>query len=244
MRPCAFAGQGLVEHSIGSVNWMDRAFDLSYFSVVANRVNRLTQGIEAPVDKWWTHELTAILTVLHDVGKAGEGFQSQFDDGCGSQRSSFKLHEIVSAVFLYRNQVKVAGEELRGIRKFWAVMTVINHLNAMRGLHTLNDAQLATLRDKLKLSKYGNTLLQELSNRGFDVGHMRAGDYTIADVQDMVQWLRGLSTRSEGKLYVLFLAPLMIGDNLDSSVARERDETSVLKRRFVRRLMEVVVNDS
>ncbi|BCU69801.1 CRISPR-associated endonuclease Cas3'' [Stygiolobus caldivivus] len=218
-KPCAFTNQGLAEHSKGSLEWAKKVLSDSYFRVTKRRLEKF--GVEV------TKEDMEVAVLLHDMGKAAEYYQGQFDDGCNPLRGrpTFIYHEIGSALFFYKN---VKDEGLRTL----VTLTELNHLNAVRGVSQLNPAKLPVKFDEgmLKLRKYGQVLLEELSGE-YPVGGFRVDDYTFYDYNEM---LEDLSRVNEPylKLYSLFLAPVIVGDNLDSSHARSKEE----RRRFIRML--------
>lgn len=239
MKPCAFAGQTLLSHSLGSLNEARGVFDEAYFKVVKRRMDFMASKLQGDLDRefllglrWedW-RELTHFLVAFHDVGKAAEYYQEQFHDWCEPRkgRSSFFLHEIGSAVFLYKNQWR------NEVVKMLAVLAVLNHLNAMRGLHVPQLVE-SVKQGMLRLRKYAEGLLKELPKFNLDAfleGDLTLADYQLGDAKDMMSWLSKLSNqRGIVKGYTLLLLPVIVGDNLDSSEGRELDHDFHRKRRF------------
>ncbi|MGC9113019.1 HD domain-containing protein [Acidilobus sp.] len=221
-KPCAFSGQSLVDHSASSYKMVASLLAGSYPLVVARRLRRHGIEIEDPA------RILRVAVELHDVGKAGEHYQGQFDDECNplhGKQPSFKYHEIGTAIFFYY------GLDLDEKLRVLLALAELNHLNALRGLPDFNFSRLPQgfSPDMLKLSRYGKQLLNGLGY-SYDVRDYTADDY--------VRMMRGISSYvNQGylKLYVLFLAPIIVGDNLDSA-SRAPEE----KRRFVEILRKEV----
>lgn len=222
-KPCAFSGQSLFEHSKSSYNMAAPLLRGSYPLVIARRLKRYGIDVGDPVET-----LKAVIE-LHDIGKAAEHYQAQFDDECNPSRGarpSFKYHEIGTALFFYYEFD--SDERLRVL----LTLAELNHLNAVRGLPELNPTRLpqGSSSDMLKLSKYGRQLLDELGY-SYTIRDYTAGDYTMM--------MRGIifsyANKDYLKLYTLFLAPIIVGDNLDSA-SRSPEE----KRRFVEILVKEV----
>ncbi|MCG3109173.1 CRISPR-associated endonuclease Cas3-HD [Metallosphaera sp. J1] len=248
MKPCAFSGQTLRDHSLGSVEQMMRVFRESYFRVMKRRMDFISRRLEGryPEDyrfitgisagQWM--DLTMFLVGFHDLGKAGEFYQENFNDDCTPRRSaSFKYHEVGSSLYLFRLNWK--NELLR----FWSVLTTMNHLNAIRSVEDLNWAE-HEIRDRqgiLHLKRYG--WIQELDwlarRVSWAVEVTPPQDYSLGHLMEMKEWLSKMAGLRFNKGYILLLLPVIVGDNLDSSAQREKDEDSARKRRFIRALEEM-----
>ncbi|QIW22821.1 CRISPR-associated endonuclease Cas3'' [Sulfolobus sp. S-194] len=218
-KPCAFTNQPLLDHSRGSLNAVKKILSDSYVQTARRRLEKF--GIKVKKEDF---ELSVL---LHDIGKAGEFYQTQFDDECSSRRTpSFLYHEIGSAIFFYRN---IEDERL----KLLIALAELNHLNAIRSVSQLNPNSFPKRFNPgmIKLKKFGKVILEELGLENLSVG-----DYTFDDYHEMM----GELVRENGsylKLYSLFLSPIIVGDNLDSSLARGLNE----RRRFIH-ILEKEVN--
>ncbi|MEJ2771672.1 MULTISPECIES: CRISPR-associated endonuclease Cas3'' [unclassified Stygiolobus] len=221
MKPCAFTNQTLVDHSIGSLNYAKMVMTSSYIDVAKRRLEKF--GIK--VDD----SLFELSVLLHDIGKAGEYYQEQFDDNCVGKLPSFIYHEIGSAIFFYDN---IDDERVKKL----IALAELNHLNAIRGISSLSEKKLPKGCDTrmLKLKRYGKVLLDTLRDKGFNI-HFHVRDYTFDDYNKM---LRDIANSNEPylKLYVFFLTPIIVGDNLDSHFARGLGE----RRRFIEILKKEV----
>ncbi|MCY0860745.1 MAG: HD domain-containing protein [Sulfolobaceae archaeon] len=230
MKPCAFADQSLKDHAEGSVKEMLSLFDDSYFKVVMRRLSLKYSPDEMK-------SLVTFLTWVHDIGKAAEYYQRQFDDNCRplrDKKTSFRFHELGGALFLFYNDWS------DDMLKMFSVLSVLNHLNAMRGLHNLRSNEVR--EEFLKLERYGKVFLSGLKYQNPFMNTYEVRDYKMEELQKMVNYLKSYSQskRVNMKGYVFLLVPIIIGDNLDSSKNREKDESFSSKSRFIQALLNEV----
>ncbi|ACP34799.1 CRISPR-associated HD domain protein [Sulfolobus islandicus L.S.2.15] len=226
IKPCAYEKQGLIDHAIGSYKVLSGKISESYYKIISRRLERY--GIF--LDLNGVKEIVKDVVVLHDMGKAGEYYQDQFDDNCNSLKSNFSFiyHELGSALFFYNDYELIDVEKAEEVKSL-LTLAVLNHLNAIR---VISDYLVNKFPDKfdermIKLNNYGSIMLQNL--RGVISKSLKVRDYTFDHYHDM---LYAFSKKSDKylKLYNLFLAPIMLGDNLDSSLVRNNGS----KTRFVR----------
>jgi len=253
MKPCAFEGQSLKDHALGSVKEAERLFKDNYFQVMKRRIDALVRRISATyhtdysfitgisAEQW--RDLTLFLVAFHDIGKAGEFYQSKFNDDCTPKvKASFAFHEVGSSLYLY--SLRWRSDLLR----FWSVLTTMNHLNAIRSVENLDEACkfISRAPSALHLRSYG--WIRELEgfaqrvSWAFDVTRpdvTQPRDYNLGDFQDMKSWLKDKITLRLNKGYLPLLLPVIVGDNLDSSAQRKRDEDSSRKRRFIQALEDM-----
>ena len=227
MKPCAYTKQPLLDHSIGSYEKAVKLISDSYYKVIVNRLSKV--GISLTVEE--VKDLVKDAVLLHDIGKAGEQYQEKFDEECNPKTSnpSFIYHEIGSALFFYYDY-----DADKKVRELLA-LSAINHLNAIRGIgdFSLHNKPYGFQVSMIHLEKYGSLLLDELKEKNMISIDVKAKDYSLEQFSDMLYaFANKKSNYTYLKLYNLFLAPVMIGDNLDSSLVRSSDK----KTRFVGRL--------
>ena len=232
MKPCAYTKQTLLDHSIGSyedlVNF--KLFDDNYYRVVSRRLESVGISLSAKEVK----ELIKDLILLHDLGKAGEYYQDQFDDECNTlnnEQPSFLYHEIGSALFFYNDY-----NAKREIRELLALAS-LNHLNAIRGIWSYTQLMLPGFDERmLKLERYGNVLLEGLKDKLSSDAKIR--NYSFDDFSIMIESLvkRNMKYKYH-KVYILLLAPLLVGDNLNSLKRNSKGS------RFVRLLLKGEYNE-
>ena len=225
MKPCAFTKQSLLDHSISSYEIASKLISNNYYKVIVNRLNKV--GISLKEEE--VKELVKDAILLHDIGKTGEYYQEKFDDECNPKTSnpSFIYHEIGSALFFYYDYD--ANEKVREL----LALSAINHLNAIRGIGDLSLNKLQGFQESMiHLKKYGSLILEKLKEKGLITKNVKVEDYSFDEFSDMLYAFAKKSNYTYLKLYNLFLAPVMIGDNLDSSLVRLSDK----KSRFVRLL--------
>ncbi|MBW9141984.1 MAG: CRISPR-associated endonuclease Cas3'' [Candidatus Aramenus sp.] len=239
MKPCAFDKQELLSHALGSVEMMEKMFDDNYFEVVSKRLNKAIEGLN--VTKEDVKNLVTFLTAFHDLGKAAELYQSQFDENCNALRknTSFVFHELGGALFLWYNDWE--NQTL----KVMSTLTVLNHLNAIRNFNTTRDKTSEVKNGHLKLKRYGEGLVDKLLRDKVSNPFMKTynvKDYTLADLKNMFAGIANYAVRSplKIKLYVLLLTPVIVGDNMDSTTSREKDESYGSKSHFISSLLKEV----
>jgi len=230
MKPCAYTKQSLLDHSKGSYEDLDKLnlFDDNYYKVVVKRLNKFGLSLSADEVK----DLIKDLVILHDIGKAAEFYQEQFDEECNTLNSgtpSFLYHEIGSALFFYYDYK--ANKEIREL----LALAALNHLNAIRGIWSYSYYKPRGFDDKmLAIEEYGNKLLEELNERGLlskNVKNVRARNYSFDEFSRMaVSLIKRNIKYKHLKLYTLFLAPVIVGDNLNSSSRLGSGKRSFIKK--------------
>ncbi len=237
MKPCAYINQGLVEHSIGSFKVIEEKISESYYRVVKKRLEKFDIFLSMEEVK----EIIKDAILLHDMGKASEYYQKQFNDECNPivPNPSFIYHEVGSALFFFYDY-PIENEKKDEIRVLIS-LAAFNHLNAIRGIP---DYQMNRFPDKfdrgmIKMKNYGNILLKSLKKNGLVTKSISVDDYDFPKYSDMLNYVAKISDKPFLKLYNLFLAPIMMGDSLDSSLAR----SSKRKTRFVK-ILEGELNEN
>ena len=230
MKPCAYTKQSLLDHSIGSYEDLNKLnlFDDNYYRLMAKRLKNFGISLSANEIK----DMVKDLVILHDIGKAAEYYQEQFDEECNTLnggKPSFLYHEIGSALFFYYDY-----EANREVRELLALAT-LNHLNAIRGIWSYSYYKPYGFNDKmLTLEEYGNKLLEELKKRGLlskNVKNVRARNYSFDEFLRMaVSLIKRNIKYKHLKLYTLFLAPVIVGDNLNSSSRLDGEKSLFIKK--------------
>ncbi len=237
MKPCAYINQGLVEHSIGSFNVVEEKISELYYRVVKRRLEKfdIFLGVEE------VKEIIKDVILLHDMGKAGEYYQNQFNDECQPivRNTSFIYHEVGSALFFFYDYPieNVKKDEIRVLIS----LATFNHLNAIRGIYNypLNKFPDRFDQGMIKMKNFGNILLKSLKNKGFVIKSISVNDYDFPKYSDMLNYIAKISGKPFLKLYNLFLAPIMMGDSLDSSLVRSNKR----KTKFVK-ILESELNEN
>jgi CRISPR-associated endonuclease Cas3-HD len=119
----SFKGERLAEHSYLVFRLYHEMFGPTHERLVAKRLG---------VDPRQVSEAECAACLLHDVGKALNGFQQGIERGGG-----FRFHELVSALFTYdtlRNALSDADYVVRHLLSFAAAYAVLQHHQAMRNL--------------------------------------------------------------------------------------------------------------
>ncbi|MEM0290027.1 MAG: CRISPR-associated endonuclease Cas3'' [Metallosphaera sp.] len=258
MKPCAFVNQTLRDHSLGSLSNVDAVFKDGYFKTVKRRMDRFMQHSlksgrveEADVrtiqgmswERW--RDLIRFLTAIHDIGKADDYYQKKFNDSCEASKSSFRLHEVSGALVLFNAKWN------SNLVKLWSILAILNHLNAIRTVSNLKGYEGEIKPEMLKLKNYGSVLVSDPQISSLIrkvtgvVDNVSPVDYNKSNFQEMKHWVEFMATKPLAKPYILLLFPIIIGDNLDSSQNRSKDETSRNKSRFIQSLqnMKVIVVD-
>ena len=228
MKPCAYIKQSLIKHSVDSYQDLinSKLFSDNYYRVVSRRLERVNIFLSSKEVK----DLVRDLILLHDLGKAGEYYQEQFDNECNmlnNGKPSFLYHEIGSALFFYNGY-----DAKREVRELLALAS-LNHLNAIRGIWSYSQIRLPGFDNRmLKLEIYGNILLEGLKNsltRDISIKNYTFDDFSIM-IESLVK--RNMIYKYH-KVYILLLAPLIMGDNLNS-LKRVNSKGS----RFINRIVD------
>jgi len=242
--PCAFIGQSLEDHTKGVIKIIKKLFiSDNYHEIVADRLRR--NGINVHPDN--VRQAILIAAGFHDIGKAIEYYQSNFDDQCNciTSYSSFPYHEIISAASILYPLTNVFSEEL----KFFIIMTITNHLIALRPYegydYEFNKVNKIISKNKNRFVSHEKICEIVWEETGIKIMPEEPNQKLINDLKEYLKNLIQRPTISINnsnmyytrhnyqKLYTLFLLPVVIGDNLDSSLEREKDESSKKRRLFI-----------
>ena len=232
--------QDLIDHSIGSLEVMERRgfqkyLGDSYFSVVARR---LSDTLGERIELGNVKKIMRTLVLMHDIGKAEKSIQQMANK---STRLSFKYHEVFGAIYFYNlSAFDNLTEKLEAnliLRKL-AVLSVWNHLNALRNLDdSLRNFPIPNNR-KIELREYGTKIVEEIRQRDIkDILPLDTPrDYDREDFEEMTRFslIEGKDLREVSKLYSFFLSPIVISDSMNSCENRRDDKSDCCKKIFLK----------
>lgn len=246
MKPCAYKKQSLELHTKGVVEIALMFATDHYTSICRKRL----QKVSVDFTEERIREGVILSAILHDLGKGALYYQQQFTDRCDSSKDvpSFYLHEISSAVVAKRvcdyNDFDVPFS-------FFVVSSVLQHLHAMRGIdsdRTIKDAiiKFATNPELGIFGEYSSTLSSMVSsicgsyNIGIRINEVLFKNIQYDDVKRLFAWIKEIIQNRNNarwiKLYILFLNPLIVGDNIDAKRSRGQSQESINRRSFMEEL--------
>jgi CRISPR-associated endonuclease Cas3-HD len=247
MKPCAFIKQSLYCHTVGVTERAAKFASFQYDEICRKRLSKM--GLSFDLNS--IRNAILLSAILHDIGKSAHKYQSQFDDKCKScthQIPSFYLHEVSSAIISKRI---CDYNNFERPLSFLIVASVLQHLHAMRGMdrdRTINDSirNFAKNTDYGMFNQYSIALYQivskicQVQNIMIGLNFDLFGDIKSDEVRDLFRWIKKTVeekyTSRWVKLYILFLNPIIIGDNLDSYSNRNQSQESKNKSSFMKEL--------
>lgn len=224
MRPCAFTGHALLGDE-GHLCQTEK-YAIKCVADDAGTIARRFSMAGVPLDASDVKSLVRLTCICHDVGKASDEYQRQFNDKCeliAKSLPSFKFHEIPSAVVAWRICQELSVDRTQSVICF---VTVLQHLHASRDWLSASEQRRIICEDMRFKSgwnfrKFGDATRQFLKDKlGVEVELDVRLDEGIRIVDQMINWLRRIRESSWPRLYCLILAPLMVGDNLDATKSR------------------------
>ena len=214
-KPCAFRLQGLRDHIEGVAKVAEAFIESSNLHRVAAR--RL--GLDPQLVKSYM----ILAAKAHDLGKAMDYYQRQFDESCNavSERFNFTDHEVFSGAML----LKVKEEVLKAYGDCElcfgaAVVAVLMHHHAMR-IHDPT-AITETKRNEF-LTKVGRVVKGGLDG---ELGFTVPDEVTTRDLDRLALnliKLYGQASRTS-RAYLYFLTPLVIADYADGAKREESEK--------------------
>jgi len=174
--------------------------------------------------------------ILHDIGKAADMYQFGFNDACNeasNKKISFTYHEVPSSYITYYVILKKYEDEILANLSSLAVL-----LHIVRRDNPLNYVKYRVFDRKIwDLRPYYDYIVNNiLPDVDLNMLYIRDKDaYNhIKMLRDFVQVNPILS-----KLHIFFLAPIIIGDNID---ARERPngKHNPWREMFTKQLLEAM----
>ena len=194
-KPCAFEGQSLLDHMKGVEEIVKRKFISDGYDLVVNKRMGRSDG----------KDLVLLSSILHDIGKADERYQNQFDDECKAKvgKFSFKDHEVISSAYALK-----AGLDPH------VAMAVLLHHHAMRVpdekvINSMGGAKLYMTEELCKyLKSHGVECIDSLS-------------------RDEIRAVMYLPKKVKPQFVSLLELPLVVSDNLDSQRRGDDDDRRV-----------------
>jgi len=248
MKPCAFTKQPLRSHIKGVVERVERFLETGYLETMFRKLKYA--GIHTERDS--LREAVRAAAVFHDVGKAVQIYQQQFNEKCECLKAdspSFYLHEVLSAVYFDRflSNHENWSTELKNL----AILSVLNHMHSLRDFGSklnLFDPQGYKSPKEFKILNNARIIGHELDNLvgtiseyGFDIEVVRR--YLSKeilyrnDIYGLGQRLKDFESKKDvAKLYVLLLLPIIVSDVLDAAENRPGEMTSASRRAFINEL--------
>ncbi len=231
-KPCAWTFQSLESHLEGALRYAQQISPQDY-SVISSRF----RAVNLDIDNEKLKEMIKIVTLLHDVGKACEEYQSKFEENCNCKEPSFPLHEVPSAISLeYITKPEFSSKE-----KLLMKLTVLLHMNAIRGIDDIKKDLKLKYKTGWKYKAYKDKLESFLKQYKIEV--TLPSQITLKDAEDFVDkiyFILNEKKREFLRLYCLMYYPLCIGDNLDAYNFRKEGEVSESRAIFIRELKEVI----
>ncbi|MEM2914912.1 MAG: CRISPR-associated endonuclease Cas3'', partial [Candidatus Bathyarchaeia archaeon] len=206
--PWAFTNQDLVSHSLNTAKISERIVDESYRYSVAGRIRIASRG-KVGVEENKVLELVKIAALLHDIGKAADQYQLQFEKKY--DKPSFRYHELPSAFIAYNlmNEMEYPIHE-----RVLVFLTILNSHQAMRSpTEEFNRSDIKKWSFKGWWSKMEPIFdILKTEKHIFD---SMGKDLTRKDISDLCENIINYARRENAnwvKLYCLFLAPVVWGD--------------------------------
>jgi CRISPR-associated endonuclease Cas3-HD len=242
IEPLAYVGQGLIAHCQDTMKIASCFADKQYLRIAADRL-MVASNKTVAIEPGRIRTIVRMSSLLHDIGKADDDYQTQFALVRKPKAPSFFLHEVPSAVI---------GDRVSSIlhldwaESFLLSFSILNHHNAMRSINKIKsiveDTQ-SLRRNGWRFRKWSeslNPLLEGISaSEVYDI----LRDIKLNEVESYLNRMQVIiddRNKMWTKLYSLILNPLIVGDNLD---ALKRDSEEVLsssRLKFINELKEAV----
>lgn len=201
-KPCAFEGQPLLDHMKGVEEIVKRKFLSDGYDLVVNKRMGRNDG----------RDLIILSSILHDIGKADEKYQNQFDEACNAvEKFSFKDHEVISSAYALK----------AGLDPYIA-MAILLHHHAMR------------IPDEKVINSMGGAkiyMTEELCN------YLKSHGVECIDSisREEIRAVMYLPKKVKPQFVSLLELPLVVSDNLDSQ--RRGDDSD--RRAFISELKKL-----
>ncbi|HXG07233.1 MAG TPA: CRISPR-associated endonuclease Cas3'' [Nitrososphaera sp.] len=246
MMPCAYEKQSLESHSQGVAKIALAFANDQYIEVCRRRLLRTGVNLE----KHTIRSIILLSALLHDIGKSARYYQKQFDKTCIpviDHVPSFYLHEISSAAISKRI---CDYNNFDTPISFFVVASVLQHLHAIRGIdkdRVINDAINRFAKNKELLIFEDHWLkLYEMTNKACLLYGVNTNlnqdlfqNLHVSEITNLFAWVSKIAQNRNirwPKLYILFLNPILVGDNIDAESNRNESQESRNRSPFMREL--------
>ncbi len=231
--PQAYPGQELAEHLLETAKIAEKVVDENRLHLVLHHRLKVASKYSAEKPQTEPEEIKRVYRItalLHDIAKAATIYQKS-----DQQNRSYIYHEIPSAL-ITQNYLEIQGidHELATL----ASIAVLLHMSALRT--PLDRKIVHELKRRFKegwnLAPYKEYLEEKL---GLESLPEKIEIKEIIDYLQFIDKYLRSRNRNHQKLYVLILAPIIVGDNLSASRARGGVFTG-WRRMFMEELLKVL----
>jgi CRISPR-associated endonuclease Cas3-HD len=232
--PYAFTNQPLADHLQGTAQIADKFVTETYASTVSKRLY-LSSQMSVNIKPDTVKVLIRRASLLHDVGKAADRYQSQFERPA-HHSPTFYLHEVPSAIVCDRVSQEL---ELGFHERFLLSFTVLNHMNSFRPLERICDEVNASNQREWSFVRYGQSMPSIFNELGVSCNQVLR-PISYKETRDFIDGQRANASKLEYRwirLYCMFLSPVIAGDNLDAQ-KRGTANLSPSRLKFIRELGE------
>jgi CRISPR-associated endonuclease Cas3-HD len=250
MMPCAYKKQSLESHSQGVAKIALEFANEHYIEVCRRRLLRTGLNFE----KHTIRNIILLSALLHDIGKSARYYQKQFDNACitiPDHVPSFYLHEISSAAISKRI---CDYNNFDTPISFFVVASVLQHLHAMRGMdkdRVISDAiNRFSKNNELLIFEDHWLQLYEMTNKTCLLYGMNTNlnqdlfqNLYVSEITNLFVWISKIAQSRNihwSKLYILFLNPVLVGDNMDAESNRKESQESRNRSSFMRELASTI----
>lgn len=238
LKPCSFQGEPLIEHLLRSMNIVEKNFSERYYRIIARRISIATG------EKYNCEEIAYSLNtsiLLHDIGKAAEVYQRNFNDKCECKyKRFFELHEIPSSIITFNSLKDRVDYDLAEL----ASLSVLLHMSSFRPFNKILYRLKSFSRENSDgwiFSKYTKERLSNILEK-YSLDASILIDISPREAEKFLYEKKKYidSFKTPSKLYILFLAPIVIGDNLSAFKFRANKIENKSRNTFMSELCRVI----
>lgn len=250
--PYAYIDHKLVDHLCGARRYAEKFIDKNNWDrVLFIRLLRCRPGYSKYISEGLVRDILLEIAYMHDIGKAAVEYQAQHQKRYNESdwRPSFRYHEYPSA-YIFCKFIKDKYRDIIGDLGVLSDLSVLSSLAVLKHIVRSRDAFYP-----LRVYKWDGPIkwtfkpyVEYLSSRlGIDV-YRYVGDDGVLSWPDVYEWLQSIHYKITEKkyftifkLYILFLAPTYVGDNIDSFNSRgDRDLPSNARKLLMEDLRYLV----
>lgn len=238
-KPCAYIGQELMTHLKNTLSIsMKFVEENNWINIIYYRIKAVKTIPCLKCGKNDILNIIKLICILHDIGKAAKIYQDQFDDNCNaiSNSVSFRCHEVPSAYIIYNLLKPIYGDTVAKLASLSTLLHIVRNENPLEyNLYTLK-----------RYGVWDLTHYQEYLNDSLNItldDNLTSIRYDEA--YNHIQMLKEFAQKnpSISKLHILFLTPLIVGDNLDAFDRIDEGEKNLWRIIFVNQLREALGMD-